>query len=272
MKMKLALLGLGGLCALGISASDAAAQRGGPGGHDMAEVWDHLAAQYDKNKDGRITRDEYPRGEEKFAVWDSNGDGSITKADLESRGNPGSRGNRRNNPGNRGNPGNRANRDGRSPGGPDFLLGRLVARAADHDQDGRVTRKEWLAFVDRLDCDEDGTASAAELKLSHRRFEMVKAAMDTNRDGRVQVTELAALFARLDRDGSDELAGPELGTNPGRGGLRRNEGAVPRSGQVAPDFELPLAEQPKGAGQKVTIKLSSFAGKKPVALIFGSYT
>ncbi len=38
-------------------------------------------------------------------------------------------------------------------------------------------------------------------------------------------------------------------------------------GEQAPDFELPMVKSPKK-----TIKLSSFAGKKPVALIFGSYT
>jgi hypothetical protein len=37
-------------------------------------------------------------------------------------------------------------------------------------------------------------------------------------------------------------------------------------GQPAPDFSLPLQN---GAG---TLKLSGFRGKKPVVLVFGSYT
>ena len=68
---------------------------------------------------------------------------------------------------------------------------------------------------------------------------------------------------------------------------------MPQAGEMAPDFDLPvvgsLKETKKGkkankksskkSGQtgkkkKVgkTIRLSSFKGKKPVALIFGSYT
>ena len=39
-----------------------------------------------------------------------------------------------------------------------------------------------------------------------------------------------------------------------------------KAGDVAPDFEL------KTLDGKQTVKLSSFRGKKPVALIFGSYT
>jgi hypothetical protein len=41
---------------------------------------------------------------------------------------------------------------------------------------------------------------------------------------------------------------------------------APRVGQVAPDFEL------KTADGKETIRLSSFRGRKPVVLIFGSHT
>ena len=41
-------------------------------------------------------------------------------------------------------------------------------------------------------------------------------------------------------------------------------------GDVAYDFELPLlATDGSGPG---TVRLSSFAGKHPVALVFGSYT
>ena len=39
-----------------------------------------------------------------------------------------------------------------------------------------------------------------------------------------------------------------------------------KAGDVAPDFEL------KTLDGKQTVKLSSFRGKRPVALIFGSYT
>lgn len=39
-----------------------------------------------------------------------------------------------------------------------------------------------------------------------------------------------------------------------------------KSGDTAPDFAL------KSLDGKQTVKLSSFKGKKPVALVFGSYT
>ena len=68
------------------------------------------------------------------------------------------------------------------------------------------------------------------------------------------------------------------GGRGGRGGGRNARGSrpleagVPLPGEDAPDFDLPLADQPKGAKSEATLKLSSFKGKKPVALIFGSYT
>ncbi len=45
----------------------------------------------------------------------------------------------------------------------------------------------------------------------------------------------------------------------------RREGSL-RPSSLAPDFTL----QPRGGGEPVT--LSSFRGKSPVALVFGSYT
>ncbi len=47
---------------------------------------------------------------------------------------------------------------------------------------------------------------------------------------------------------------------------RRYGPRAPKVGELAPDFELPEASG-KGA-----VRLSDFRGKKPVALIFGSFT
>ena len=41
-------------------------------------------------------------------------------------------------------------------------------------------------------------------------------------------------------------------------------------GDRAFDFELPLLDTSGGEGE--TVRLSSFAGERPVALVFGSYT
>ena len=48
---------------------------------------------------------------------------------------------------------------------------------------------------------------------------------------------------------------------------RAREARAPAVGERAPDFELPLLGEPSQ-----TVRLSDFRGKRPVALIFGSYT
>ncbi len=47
---------------------------------------------------------------------------------------------------------------------------------------------------------------------------------------------------------------------------REYDALAPKAGDAAPDFEL------KDLDSKNTVRLSDFRGKKPVALIFGSYT
>lgn len=49
--------------------------------------------------------------------------------------------------------------------------------------------------------------------------------------------------------------------------LREREARAPAVGTSAPDFELPLLDD-----RARTVRLSSFRGKRSVALIFGSYT
>ena len=68
------------------------------------------------------------------------------------------------------------------------------------------------------------------------------------------------MFAKLDADGNGALEGSEF---PRRPVPRR----LPKRGEPAPDFELSHVDDP----HKV-VRLSDFAGKKPVALLFGSYT
>ncbi len=95
------------------------------------------------------------------------------------------------------------------------------------------------------------------------------------------------LLRRHDRDGDGKISLDEYtrgaeGRGGGRGAGGRGAGGAgrdrpgagsergagpPQSGELAPDFELPFAEE---LDRKV--RLSSYVGKKPVALIFGSYT
>ena len=51
---------------------------------------------------------------------------------------------------------------------------------------------------------------------------------------------------------------------PGQDQIRKGE--IAKEGKTAPDFQL------KSLDGESEVKLSSFAGKKPVALFFGSYT
>ena len=55
--------------------------------------------------------------------------------------------------------------------------------------------------------------------------------------------------------------------NETRARFKERQESAPKVGVDAPDFELPyLGETDK------TVRLSDFRGKRPVALIFGSYT
>jgi hypothetical protein len=48
---------------------------------------------------------------------------------------------------------------------------------------------------------------------------------------------------------------------------RAREALAPNVGDPAPDFELPVL-----GDRSQTVRLSDFRGKRPVGLIFGSYT
>lgn len=113
---------------------------------------------------------------------------------------------------------------------------------------------------------------------------------DRNRDGRIDRKEWPgpeAAFARLDADKDRHLSRAELVpfkdrltrllTKSGKGGGRPGEVITPAAkgergtemlavGDDAPDFTLP------DLSGKQTVTLSSHRGKKPVVLIFASYT
>ena len=72
------------------------------------------------------------------------------------------------------------------------------------------------------------------------------------------ITQVHAADLKRIRDAMDEN---------GDGTLQRSElGSLPLPGETAPDFELGYADR------EGVVTLSSCAGEKPVALIFGSYT
>jgi hypothetical protein len=233
------------LLALGLSAP-AFSQRFGID----ASVWSYLAEKYDQNKDGRIEPAEYDRGAEKFAAYDRDGDGVVTAGDFAADAARRGAANRR--------------QAGQA------LLGQ-IARRADQDRDESVSRAEWSTYVAGLAVDAAKRVDLATLLPEAPRpargaranrppqsgRQIALEALDANTDGALQRDELEALFARLDANLDARLAGAELGIAP----------KLPRVGDLAPDFDLPLAKDATKSA-----KLSAFREKKPVALIFGSYT
>ncbi|MCD6360951.1 MAG: EF-hand domain-containing protein [Armatimonadetes bacterium] len=115
-----------------ITEDEAAAignRRGGGqrGQMDPAQRWQRMLERQDTNKDGKISKDEFPGRDEVFDRIDANGDGFITEDEAAAMGN---------------------RRGGGQRGG-------LIARM-DQDGDGKVTREEWAAAFDKLDTNGDG--------------------------------------------------------------------------------------------------------------------
>lgn len=171
-----------------------------------------------------------------------------------------------------------------------------LAEGYDKDGDGVVARGDLSASDDvfaRLDRTWDGKLTADDfdwseksvLRLQKDSIFALSKAVDTNGDGRIDADEWREMFARaVEEKGyltDDDLekfiflprvakAQREGEKRPGRGefaterGLSKKE--APKLGELAPDFSL---SSPDGG---LTVRLSSFREKKPVVLIFGSFT
>jgi hypothetical protein len=170
----------------------------------------------------------------------------------------------------------------------------------DADGDGRVTRKELTGaqeLFDRLDRDRDGGITAEDFDWSpsspylRQLNQLSQLFRQVDRDGNGRITEaewqghFKKLAAGRDHLTQDDLrallSGPAGGGKKPKGGQGgSNETMVrafltsdvgspypgPRVGELAPDFTLPRQD---GKG---SLTLSEFRGKKPVVLIFGSFT
>lgn len=143
-------------------------------------------------------------------------------------------------------------------GGMDFgrmRLGRSL-EVADGNKDGKISAEEWLAWITDLKPGEDGAIPQDRFEYSGRG----SGSLDRNQDGKITVNDLQQVHHMIDTDEDGTLSASELS------GMSRGSN-TPQVGQEAPDFDLAYA-----ADEKRKAKLSSFAGTKPVALVFGSYT
>jgi hypothetical protein len=104
----------------------------------------------------------------------------------------------------------------------------------------------------------------------------VRERYDADGDGRVARSEYGRdeeHWRRLDKDGDGFVVASEVAIlPPGPGGRPAGEPSFdatepPQVGEQAPDFEL---EELGREGELV--RLSSYRGERPVALVFGSYT
>ena len=88
--------------------------------------------------------------------------------------------------------------------------------------------------------------------------------IDLNKDGSISLEEHSRFFLDVDKDKNGYLSQKEI--MEFMQNRRQQESGGPDVGQEAPDFALRTLEGDR------EIKLSDFRGKKPVVLVFGSYT
>jgi hypothetical protein len=189
------------------------------------------------------------------------------------------------------------------PGQSHYGLKWLVERM-DKNHDGAVGKEEFTGpaeWFDYLDRDHDGRLTAADFDWTddaaiNRQMHIVNGLFgraDADHDEKITAAEWEEMFKQAAK-GKDSLSREELhallfpppltpNPSPQRGegskmptpmmllkGLFEGEiGSLhegPKVGRLAPDFTLP-----KHDGDK-NITLSQFRGKKPVVLIFGSFT
>ena len=224
---------------------------------DAEDVFGFLLARYDEDGDGRVAPAEYDRDGGDFGRLDRDSDGLLTEADFAAAG-------RRVRP----LPPGEARRARsvhliawylQTDDDPANVLAeevRLAHRAFDRDGDGRVGRTEFERLAD--DRAVFGRRPSGrwmgllEVETTDP-WERLAEGVDGDDDGFLTWAELEAFHDRNEAD---------FDIDPG-------EVLAPRrslTGRRAPDFTLPTVD---GSD---TVTLSGFAGERPVALIFGSYT
>src|SRR5229473_3125034 len=184
--------------------------------------------------------------------------------------------------------------EGQSRYGWDWLAARY-----DTDHDGTITREEFKGpaeLFDRLDRNGDGVLTAEDFNWSSNSEFLKQArpigkwfrAVDTNSNGRISLHEWQSFFAKAakgkeyltpedlrlmlqppekkDDKKSDDEPSPLILLKGFATGELGSYHEGPAIGDKAPEFALRTQD---GSG---AFRLSQFQGKKPVVLIFGSFT
>jgi hypothetical protein len=175
--------------------------------------WSWLATHFDKNGDGKITREEFAGPADLFDRLDRDGDGVLTAADFDW-----------------------------SERSPYHRLGMMAGQwfaFLDGNGNGRVSKEEWDAFFKKA-AGNKGYLTPEDL----RRVMQPPKPPEGQKGGPTPLVLFRGLF------------NGELGSF--------HEG--PAVGDAAPDFRL---WTPDG---QTTYSLGDYRGKKPVVLIFGSFT
>jgi hypothetical protein len=176
--------------------------------------WKWLAARWDTNRDGVITRDEFTGPKELFDRLDRNGDGNLTPDDFDW--------------------------SDQSPYWREAGLANRLFRRADTDGDGRITAEEWQVLFKQ--------AAKGKDALTPDDLRMLLFPPPAPPPPRSEMpSRLTLLMGLL----SGEIGSPAEG---------------PAVGDMGPDFTLTTQDG------KTEITLSQYRDKKPVVLIFGSFT
>jgi Ca2+-binding EF-hand superfamily protein len=228
-------------------------------GAEEVSPWNYFRSKYDADADGSVSQSEYDREGDAFARLDRTGDGILDASDFESTGS-----------------------DLRSTeiemralraifeylqedGDPtelamDELF--LSAEVFDANTDERLEESEFRARADERFQEAPQDDMARMLGAGDPWTALVEG-IDRNGDSALSFQEFEAFF--MDLDDGDFVLTLEAGSERADA-ANRIPPTGPRVGTLAPDFKL---SPPEGGSP---VKLSSFAGRRPVALIFGSYT
>jgi EF hand len=173
-----------------------------------------------------------------------------------------------------------------------------LAGRYDADDEGEITREEFpgpAEWFDRLDRNRDGVLTPDDFDWSERSPQLRQGglasqwfrALDTNSNGRISRQEWEAFFKKAAK-GKDHLTPDDLQealAPPPRKPSKEPPGPSPvvlalglLNGEIGSMFEGPNLNQPapdfvlKTQDGKRPVRLSEFRGKRPVVLIFGSFT